>query len=64
MEPHEPVIGLPSHLLSVEALNYVVAALLVVGNQRLGPEYSRDVLQVAEELRAERGVARAFHEDG
>lgn len=63
MESHEPVIGLPAHLLSLEAVNYVVAALLVVGNQRLGPEYSKDVLRVAEELRAERGVARAFHDD-
>ena len=44
----------PLDLLTLEGLNFVVAALLMVGTRRLGPEYGREVLALADELMAER----------
>ena len=59
----EPILGPPAELLNVEGLNYLVAALLVVGDRRLGARFSRDVLDLAKRFQAERQVVVAFNED-
>jgi hypothetical protein len=63
MASHEPVLGPPPVLMTLEGLNYLVAALLVVGNKRLGDDFGREVLTMAQQLQAERQVVIAFHED-
>ena len=60
---NDEVLGPPPVLMTLEGLNYLVAALLVVGNRRLGDQFGRDVLAVAQQLQAERQVVIAFHED-
>lgn len=59
----EAVLGPPAELMTLEGLNYLVAALLVVGTRQLGGEYGREVLAMAEQLQAERHIVIAFHED-
>ena len=63
MESPDPVLGPPAQLLTVEGLNYLVAALLVVGDRRLGGRFSRDVLDLAKQFQAERQVVVSFNED-
>ena len=58
-----PVLGPPPVLLTLEGVNYLVAALLVVGNRRLGDQFGRDVLSLAQQLQAERQIVVAFNED-
>ena len=45
---------LPPHLLNLEGLNCVLAALIIVGTQQFGSEYGREVLALADQLMAER----------
>lgn len=62
-QPDLDPIGVPPNLLTLEGLNHVVAAILIIGTKRLGHEFGREVLTTAERLSAERQVAVAYHEE-
>jgi hypothetical protein len=49
--------------LTVEGLNYLTTALLYLTAERMGPEFMGDVLEFAENLRAERELGIAFTRD-
>lgn len=53
----------PVRLLSVEGLNYLTTALLYVTAQRMGPEFMREVLEMAEHLRSDRELGIAYWRD-
>jgi len=59
----EPISQPPLRLLTVEGLNYLTTAFLTVTAQRMGPEFMADVLELAENLRAEREVGISFTRD-
>jgi len=61
-DPVEPVI-VPVPLLTVEGLNYLTTALLYATAQRMGPEFMREVLDMAEHLRGEREVTIGYSRD-